>query len=53
WRFALYQMQAVAAALLEHFAFDLPVDKTHIMCALGGGVMIPIRYHSVYPWYRR
>ncbi|KAI0794683.1 cytochrome P450 [Fomes fomentarius] len=57
WRFALYQMQAVDAALLEHFAFDLPADKTHIMRAPGGGVMIPIvkgkEEHSVYPWYRR
>ncbi|KAI0730494.1 cytochrome P450 [Earliella scabrosa] len=41
WRFAMYQLQAVSAELLETFEFSPPKDKQHINRA-PGGVMIPI-----------
>ncbi|KAI0737344.1 cytochrome P450 [Daedaleopsis nitida] len=41
WRFAVYQMQAVAAQLVERFTFALPNDKPRIIRA-PGGVMIPV-----------
>ncbi|KAI0794686.1 cytochrome P450 [Fomes fomentarius] len=41
WRFALYQLQAVTAELVEKFEFALPVDKPHIRRA-PSGVMLPI-----------
>ncbi|KAI0755301.1 cytochrome P450 [Daedaleopsis nitida] len=42
WRFALYQMQAVAAELLEKFEFALPEDKPHMVRAPGGLTMLPM-----------
>ncbi|RDX43906.1 cytochrome P450 [Lentinus brumalis] len=41
WRFALYQLQAVAAELLETFDFALPKDQPHIKRA-PAAVMVPI-----------
>ncbi|RPD59127.1 cytochrome P450 [Lentinus tigrinus ALCF2SS1-7] len=41
WRFALYQLQAVAAELLETFDFSLPDDTPYIKRA-PAGVMVPI-----------
>ncbi|KAI0794698.1 cytochrome P450 [Fomes fomentarius] len=41
WRFAMYQMQAVAAELLGNFEFAMPEDNPHIIRTPGGGVMIP------------
>ncbi|KAH9928018.1 cytochrome P450 [Epithele typhae] len=41
WRFALYQLQAVAAELLDQFEFALPEDKPQIKRA-PAGTMIPV-----------
>ena len=39
---SLYQMQAVAAELLERFEFALPQDKPHMVRAPGGPTMLPM-----------
>ncbi|KAI0706655.1 PAH-inducible cytochrome P450 monooxygenase PC-PAH 4 [Earliella scabrosa] len=41
WRFAMYQLQAVTAALLENFEFALPLDKPHIRRG-PAGVILPL-----------